>query len=120
MAQITYLDFDLLIDRFGKKHKGRVINSPAEQAATEFDAPFSAGELREFWSKLETCLQKKEASPADCKPTIKKFGGRLFETAFARRSLGVGSKGSEAPIKPRSSCCTLSEVIRGSLRCGFP
>jgi len=83
MAQLTYLDFDLLIDRVGKKYKGRVINSPAGQAATEFDVPFSAGELQEFWSKFESCLQKKDGSPADCKATLKKFGGQLFAAVFA-------------------------------------
>ncbi|GEM_PF-4210477 len=83
MAQLTYLDFDLLIDRIGKKHKARVINSPAGQAAVEFDAPFSAGELGAFWAKFEACLRKKEASPKDCKTTLKKFGERLFTTVFA-------------------------------------
>ncbi|MGH7602166.1 MAG: CHAT domain-containing protein, partial [bacterium] len=92
MEAIRYLDFDLLIDRFGKKYKARVINSPAGQAASEFDAPFSVGELQEFWSKLESCLQKKAASPSDCKPILKKFGGQLFATVFAgyvRSSFGA-------------------------------
>jgi len=83
MEKISYLDFDLLIDRVGKKYKGRVINSPAGQAAVEFDAPFSAGELGVFWSKFEDSRQKKEASPAGCKTTLKKFGGQLFAAVFA-------------------------------------
>jgi hypothetical protein len=85
MEKIDYLDFDLLIDRVGKKHKARVINSPAGQAAAEFDAPFSAGELGAFWSKFEARLQKKEASPSDCKTTLKKFGEQLFAAVFANQ-----------------------------------
>jgi len=80
MEKISYLDFDLLIDHFGDKYKGRVLNSPAGQAATEFDTPFSADELREFWSKIDAFTPQKDSA---LDQTLKKFGGRLFETVFA-------------------------------------
>ncbi len=82
MEAIRYLDFDLLIDHFGEKYKARVLNSPAGQAATEFDAPFSADELRELWSEIEAQTQKKESA---LDQTLKKFGGRFFETVFANQ-----------------------------------
>lgn len=83
MAQLTYLDFDLLLDRFGDQYKARVLNSPAGNAATDFAAPFSAEELHTFWSQFEACLRKNAPASADCKTTLKQFGARLFETVFA-------------------------------------
>jgi len=47
-----YLNFDLLIERAGNAYVARVTNSPAGEAATKFNVPFSALELENFLLKI--------------------------------------------------------------------
>ena len=82
MAEKNYFDFDLLIERSGKKFKARVISSPAGQASIEFDLPFSALEIENFLLKIgrpRRGVRRIESSEMEA---AKVFGGRLFETVF--------------------------------------
>jgi tetratricopeptide (TPR) repeat protein len=81
MAEISYLDFDLLIERSAKKYRARVLNSPAGQAAIDFRLPFSDPELDKFLS----------GSPE--MEAAKSFGERLFNAVFGGE-VGVGLRRS--------------------------
>ena len=48
MPELTYLDFDLLIEGSEAGYCARVLNSPAGQAAVDFALPFSELELENF------------------------------------------------------------------------
>ena len=48
MGEGSYFNFDLIIEQVGEKYRARVIDSPAGQASTEFDIPFSELELENF------------------------------------------------------------------------
>jgi hypothetical protein len=45
MAQLTYLDFDLLIEREQEEYKARIIDSPTGQATSVFSLPSSKTDL---------------------------------------------------------------------------
>lgn len=83
MDRIKYIDFDLLIERTEQGYTARVINSPAGQAKTSFELPFSELELENFLLRVG---QTRRAVRRVGSPEIevaKTFGGRLFEAIFA-------------------------------------
>jgi hypothetical protein len=91
MADITYLDFDLLIDHIEKDriesgYRARVINSPGGQASTKFSMPFNDTELRLFILEIGNRRSGKRSSRSSGgSPDLdlaKEFGGRLFHTVF--------------------------------------
>lgn len=45
MAQLTFQDFDLLIERAGDGYRARVFDSPAGQATVDFKLPFTDQDL---------------------------------------------------------------------------
>jgi hypothetical protein len=86
MDKITYLNFDLLIDRSAGGYRARVLDSPAGQAVVDFTLPF----LQEGRRGLEG-LDVEAATD---------FGTRLFEAVFddqvgscLRRSLDEAERG---------------------------
>ena len=52
MAEITYLDFDLLLERSGPGYRARVLHCPVVPAACDFSLPFSDLELENFILKI--------------------------------------------------------------------
>ncbi len=48
MPVLTYLDFDLLIERAGDRYRARVLSSPGGNASRTFDLPFSREQLQIF------------------------------------------------------------------------
>jgi len=82
MAEISYLDFDLLIEPFGKKYRARVLNSPAGQATTDFRLPLSDLELDNFLLLVgRTSGGVRRIDSLEWEAT-KTFGGRLFDAVF--------------------------------------
>ncbi len=86
---MTYLDFDLLIERTPDHYRARVVNAPAGQATVDFSLPFSPQEIADFLVLFGSARQDgrhlksapaKRALKAD---TAKNFGSRLFEAVFA-------------------------------------
>lgn len=75
---IKYHDFDLLIERSGKNYKSRVIDSPAGEASTRFQLPFSHTDVENFFVQIghsrliETSQIQK----------MRTFGQELFEAIF--------------------------------------
>ena len=75
---IKYHDFDLLIERSGGEYKSRVIDSPAGEASTRFQLPFSQTDIENFFIQIghtrliETSQMQK----------MRAFGQELFEATF--------------------------------------
>ena len=73
MSDLTYQDFDLLLDGQAGAYRARLLDSPAGQAGGKFGTPFSLQELEDFFNgpgRLQAELAQQ-------------MGGRLFEAVFA-------------------------------------
>jgi len=81
MTEITYLDFDLLIERSGKKYKARA-DCPAGQASVEFTQPFSELELENFLLKIGRPRRSGRSVGSPEVAATKSFGDRLFQAVF--------------------------------------
>jgi outer membrane protein assembly factor BamD (BamD/ComL family) len=78
----SYLDFDLVIEQTGDRYRARVINSPAGQAAVEFDSLFSPLELENFVLRMGRPQRGMRRIDSTEMEAIKTFGTRLFRTVF--------------------------------------
>ncbi len=83
MEQRTFFDFDIIIERSGKKYRARVIGSPAGQASGEFSKPFSELELENFVLRLGQPRQGTRRIDSSMMGTVKQFGEKLFRTVFS-------------------------------------
>lgn len=82
MAEITYLDFDLLIERSGEGYRARVLNSPAGQGAADFSLPFSEMELENFLLRVGRPRRGVRRLESPEMGAAKSLGGRLFNAVF--------------------------------------
>ena len=78
-----YLNFDLQVTRAGAGFRASVVASPAGEASTAFEAPFSPLELENLRLKITRNRRavRGQATPAD--DTARAFGERLFNAVFA-------------------------------------
>jgi len=88
MAEMRYLDFDLLIERWGEHYKARVLNSPAGQATVDFSMPFSEQDVEIFLLKVGRPRRSTRRVFSPEMEAAKSFGARLFETIFDDEVLG--------------------------------
>jgi hypothetical protein len=82
MAEKTYLDMDVLIERSGEGYKVRILRSPAGSALADFSAPFSALEIENLILRIGRPRQGMRRIESPDLEAIKAFGGRLFSTVF--------------------------------------
>ncbi len=82
MEEISYLDFDLLIERAEEGYTVRVLNSPAGQAAADFCLPFSELELENFLLRVGRTRRGVRRLESPEMEAAKSFGGRLFDAVF--------------------------------------
>lgn len=87
MSGISYLDFDLKIERDGTRYKALVLSSPAGQASQSFDAPFSDLELENFLLKLGRPRPGVRRADSPEVVAVKKFGSELFGATFREEVL---------------------------------
>lgn len=95
---LTYLDFDLLIERgFGTdKYQARVIHAPGgETPPVSFTMPFSPLELQKFLQRIDYARWAARTAYAPGFDEAKEFGSALYEKVFSgpiesnlNRSLG--------------------------------
>lgn len=87
MAEMHYLNFDLLIERQEEKYRARILDSPAGQAAAPFVLPFSKLELENFLLRIgqsrRTVRRGLGLSSTSEQQIVQSFGERLFESVFA-------------------------------------
>jgi hypothetical protein len=81
VTDITYQNFDLLIEREQGSYRARV-NSPEGEAANNFSMPFSDQELAGFLELVSQPWQSTRAIDSPELDAIKDFGGRLFSAVF--------------------------------------
>jgi hypothetical protein len=84
MAVLTYVDFDLLIERSGERYKARVLSSPGGSASRSFELPFSREQLQIFVLKAISLGARRRVRRIESPELaeIKEFGGQLFEAVF--------------------------------------
>jgi tetratricopeptide (TPR) repeat protein/cell division septation protein DedD len=82
MAEIEYLDFDLLLERAEEGYTARVLSSPAGQACVDFSLPFSELELENFLLRVGRTRRGVRRLESPEMEAAKAFGGRLFKTVF--------------------------------------
>ncbi len=82
MDRITYLDFDLLIERTDEGYTARVLDSPAGQGAASFELPFSDLELENFLLRVGRTRRGVRRLESPEMEAAKAFGGRLFDAIF--------------------------------------
>jgi hypothetical protein len=81
VTDITYQNFDLLIEREQGSYRARV-SSPEGEAANNFSMPFSDQELAGFLELVSQPWQSTRAIDSPELDAIKDFGGRLFGAVF--------------------------------------
>ena len=99
MAEINYLDFDLLLERAGTGYRARVLRCPAIPAACDFSLPFSDLEIENFLLKIGHTRRNTRRLESRNVELAKDFGRRLFEATFGdevrsclRQSLDMASQ----------------------------
>jgi hypothetical protein len=81
---LTYLDFDLLIERAGDRYRARVLSSPGGNASRTFDLPFSREQLQIFVLTATGLGKRRKVRRIESPEmqAIKTFGSQLFEAVF--------------------------------------
>lgn len=86
MNGITYLNFDLHIERAATGYRARVVDSPAGQASNEFTLPFNALELENFLLRLgqtrNVLVRNAGLAESAELQAPRLFGQRLFAAVF--------------------------------------
>jgi hypothetical protein len=90
MAAMTYIDFDLLVERFEQGYRARVLNSPAGQATAVLPSPLAQLDLERFLTRvgrpyrgLVPGANHGPDAEIDAMGAVVTFGTRLFEFLFA-------------------------------------
>jgi CHAT domain len=80
---VSYLDFDLLIERVGRKYRARVLDSPrGSTSSIEFASPFTSDKLKLFLLSVGRPRQAIRGVGDPATVEAKEFGGRLYEAVF--------------------------------------
>jgi CHAT domain-containing protein/WD40 repeat protein len=81
---LTYLDFDLLIERARDRYRARVLSSPGGNASRTFDLPFSREQLQIFVLTATGLGKRRKVRRIESPEmqAIKAFGSQLFEAVF--------------------------------------
>jgi hypothetical protein len=83
VEDVEYLDFDLLIERVGRKYRARVLDSPAgPTSAIDFPRPVTKQALRIFLLTIGRPRQAVRRIDSPLKHEVKKFGGRLYDSVL--------------------------------------
>ena len=84
MAEGSYYNFDLLIERLGEKYLARVIDSPIGTASTEFDRPLSDLELENYILRMgQTRAGKRLPFESHELKAVRQCGENLFDAIFS-------------------------------------
>jgi hypothetical protein len=82
VAELSYLDFDLLIESSQEGYRARILNSPGGQAVGNFSLPFSDLELENFLLRVGRTRRTTRRMESPDMEAAKSLGGRLFEAVF--------------------------------------
>jgi hypothetical protein len=82
LDHMTYVDFDLLIQRRGVGYHTHVLTATAGQANAAFSLPFSELELENFLLRIGRPRRSMRRIGSPEMEAAKAFGGRLFDAIF--------------------------------------
>lgn len=82
MAGISYLDFDLLIDRREQGYQVQVVKSPTGDACAVFSLPFSNLEVDEFLLRIGRPRRTVRHIGSSEREGVRAFGTALFRSVF--------------------------------------
>lgn len=82
MPNLTYLDFDLSVERSGDGYCARVLRSPCGEAEHHFTRPLSDIELRDFGGGVVRSRQGMRSANVGDIERVRNYGARLFDTVF--------------------------------------
>ena len=90
MADINYLDFDLMIQKHGEHYRVQVLESPSGEASATFKLPFEKLEREHFILEVKNYLLRASRNnqrevrrlAAPEMSSVKSFGTSLFEAVF--------------------------------------
>ena len=82
MDEHSYLNFELLIERYQGDYRVRILNSPSGQAIHEFEVPFSELEIENFILRVGRSRRGVRRLDSPEMELSRRFGGKLFETVF--------------------------------------
>ena len=84
MAQSSYFNFDLHIERSGDKYRALVVDSPIGTASTEFDLPLSNLQLENYILRMgQTRMGKRQPFESGELTAVKQCGESLFDAVFS-------------------------------------
>ncbi|MBP1703270.1 MAG: beta-propeller repeat protein [Chloroflexi bacterium] len=89
MTAPSFIDFDLQIEKQGKKYQAQVLQSPAGQGNAAFSLPFSSLELENFYLRVGRPRQGVRRIDSPEMDVVKKMGGRLFDAVFSNEILAL-------------------------------
>ena len=82
MDVISYLNFDLQIQRAGDDYRAQVQNSPKGQATTDFRVPFNDNQLENFLLRVGRTRRLTRRLDSPEVKAAKEFGSQLFSALF--------------------------------------
>lgn len=83
MAELNYLNFDLLIEPVGQGlYRARVIDSPAGHASFDFQLPFTDQDLEVLMLRVGRARRGIRRRESPELQAAKNFGGKLFDSVF--------------------------------------
>jgi TPR repeat protein len=83
MQPLTYLEFELEMQRAGDRYVARIIHSPAGEATQVFSLPFSQDKLENLVLKLGSGPRSTRTIHSPEMEAAKELGGKLFDAVFA-------------------------------------
>jgi hypothetical protein len=113
VVEISYLDFDLLVEASEAGYRARVLNSPGGEATVEFPRPFSDEELEIFLLRVGRPRQSVRRLDSPEMQTAKRYGTRLFEAVFGDEVYGCF-------LSSLASAQAQDKGLRVRLRLGAP
>lgn len=82
MSDLTYLDFDLAIDREGDIYRAHLLQSPAGQAQVHFQRPLTDDQLENFYLRVGRTRAGVRRIDSSEMQAAKRCGERLFSEVF--------------------------------------
>ena len=84
LEELTYLNFDLLVERSGDGYQARVWDAPSGQspAPVAFQLPFTDLEIENFLLKIGRRRGMRGGAATEMTQNIKAFGGKLYQSLF--------------------------------------
>ncbi len=89
MTELSYLDYELRIEKEGDGFRVRVEKSPVGEALSNFDHPFSPFELENFYLRVGRARSGVRRLDSPEMQEAKKVGSKLFEAIFQEEVYGT-------------------------------